>query len=82
MQYLNSNDKELEIGDQVSVDINSMFNIAVILRFDALTPTFDGQFPDGSVVNIDVQLVRQNLTGQLRQRERFLHDVVDMLTDI
>lgn len=82
MPYLTSDDKELELGDQVSLNLNTTFNVAVILRLDRMNGAFDCEFPDGSVISVDEQFVMENLTGQLRKRKRFLHDVVDMLTDI
>ena len=82
MPYLDSTDKELKIGDQVSLNIVSMFNIGVITYFSALTDTVDCELPDGSTISISTQLIQENITGQARKRDNFVRDVVDVITDI
>lgn len=82
MPYLDAVDKELEIGDQVSLDVSTPFNVAVIIRFDSISESFDCEFADGTIMNVVEALVRENLTGKIRKQTKFNKDVVDVLTDI
>lgn len=82
MPYFNSKDKELEVGDQVSIDLVSVFNVGVIRYFSSLTETVDCEMPDGSMISVSTQLIRENISGQHRKRKNFVRDVVDIMADI